>query len=129
MRKLLAVLPLLLSLSGCGVLCTNQTVTSLQSPDGKHRAILFMRECGATTDYTTQVSVVASAWPFHDIGNVFIADGYDRDVKRGSWGGPWAEISWVSSQQLLVTYDAHSRIFTQNATAHGVRITYRLVHR
>ena len=127
MRRLVAALCLSLLLAACAPLCSNQTVTSLQSPDGKHRAVLFMRECGATTDYTTQVSIVPSAWPFHDTGNVLVADAYDRDARRGPWGGPWAQIAWVSAQELLVTYDARSRIFTKNAAAHGVRITYRPV--
>ena len=126
MRKLFPLL-LLLSLPACSVLCSNETVASLKSPDGKHRAILFMRECGATTDYTTQVSIVASTWPYHDIGNVFVADAYARDAKRGSWGGPWAEAAWISPQQLLVTYDARSRVFTQNAKVRGIHITYRAV--
>jgi hypothetical protein len=118
-----------MSLPACSdVLCRNETVASLKSPDGKHRAILFMRECGATTDYTTQVSIVASSWSYHDIGNVFVADAYARDAKRGLWGGPWAEVAWISPQQLLVSYDAHSRVFTQNATVRGVHITYRAVH-
>jgi hypothetical protein len=117
-----------LCLPACsGIVCSNQTVASLKSPDGKHRAILFMRECGATTDYTTQVSVVNSWWPFHGIGNAFVADAYDSGAKRGSWGGPWAQIAWASPQQLLVTYDGRSRVFTQNVTATGVRVTYRAV--
>jgi hypothetical protein len=86
-----------------------------------------MRDCGATTDFTTQVSVENSAWRVHGIGNVFVADAYGHKSKRGSWGGPWAEIAWVSSQELLITYDARARIFTQETTIHGVRISYRPV--
>ena len=128
MRPLLPLL-LLVSLPACSnVFCTNETVASLKSPDGKHRAILFMRECGATTDYSTQVSVIGSWSRVDSIGNVFIADAYDRDAKRGSWGGPWAEIGWASPKQLVVTYDARSRVFTRNGSANGVQIVYRTVH-
>lgn len=127
MRKLLPVL-VLPWLSACSnFLCDNETVASLNSPDGERRAILFMRECGATTDYTTQVSVVSSTWQFHGIGNVFVADAYDRGARRGSWGGPWAEIQWTGPRQLLITYDKRARVFTRNDDVRGVHITYRPV--
>lgn len=125
MLKLALAAPIVLAMSACsGLGCSNQTATTLKSPDGKHQAVLFMRECGATTDFTTQVSVVNSWWPFHAIGNVFVADAYDGGAKRGPWGGPWAQIAWLSSQELLVTYDKRSRVFARNSTVHGVRITY-----
>lgn len=128
MPKCFWAVPLFLALPACsGFMCSNQTVTTLKSPDGKHSAILFMRECGATTDFTTQVSVVNSWWPFHAIGNVFVADAYDGGARRGSWGGPWAQIAWLSPQQLIVTYDARSRVFARNGSAHGVAVTYRAV--
>lgn len=86
-----------------------------------------MKECGATTDYTSQVSVVSSAWPFHDVGNAFVADAYDGEAKRGEWRGPWAEVAWVSPRRLLITYDGRSRVFTRNTRVRGVDINYRAV--
>ena len=107
-------------------LCTNETVKSLRSPDGAHKAILFMRECGATTDFTTQVSVDPGF--FQSIGNAFVADAYNGGT-RGAWGGPWAEMAWTAPNQLLVTYDQQARIFDRNSEVHGVTIVYRPVHR
>ena len=41
MTKRVAVLPVLMCLSACSqLLCTNETVKSLESPDGERRAIL-----------------------------------------------------------------------------------------
>ena len=117
---------LLIGLPGCSeITCSNRTVKTIESPDGKHRAILFMRECGATTDYTTQISVVNSSSPFQNVGNAFIADTYDPDAKRGNWGGPWAEIAWASSKRLIVTYDGRSRVFRRKASVDGVEIVYQ----
>ena len=49
-------------------------------------AVLFDRHCGATTGFTTQVSVVESDKTPFGKGNVFIADG---GTKAAKWGGPW----------------------------------------
>lgn len=87
---------------------------------------MFMRECGATTDFTTQVSV--DPWFFQSIGNAFVADGYNGGT-RGSWGGPWAEMKWIGPSELLVTYDGKARIFTRNSAARSVHISYQAVHR
>jgi hypothetical protein len=127
MRLLLPTPLLLLALSGCSnPLCTTQEVALLRSPDGRHQATMFMRECGATTDFTTQVSVDAGY--FHAIGNAFVADGYNGGT-RGAWGGPWANMRWIGPAELLVSYDGKARIFTRNDAVKGVRISYQPVHR
>lgn len=85
-----------------------------------------MRECGATTDFTTQVSL--DPWFFQVVGNVFVADAYNGGT-RGSWGGPWAEMTWIAPNKLLVSYDERSRIFEQKDAIHGVSIVYHPMHR
>jgi len=85
-----------------------------------------MRECGATTDFTTQVSV--DPWFFQFIGNAFVADAYNGGT-RGEWGGPWADIKWVNNDVLSITYDKRARLFDRKAIAHGVRIKYHPVNR
>ncbi len=87
---------------------------------------MFMRECSATTDFTTQVSV--DPWFWQRIGNAFVADAYDGGT-CGNWGGPWAEMKWSSPNELLITYDQKARIFARNAVVGRVRITYRAVAR
>lgn len=127
MRTLVTAAPFLLCLGGCsGALCTSETVKTLRSPTGEHEASLFMRECGATTDFTTQVSV--DPWFWQGIGNAFVADGYNGGT-RGPWGGPWADMKWTGPNELLVTYDRQARVFDRNELVGGVRITYRPVVR
>jgi hypothetical protein len=127
MRTLSAALPLLLGVAACsGPLCSNETVRSVTSPGGNHKAIMFMRDCGATTDFTTQVSV--DPWFWQVIGNVFVADGYSGGT-RGAWGGPWAEIAWTGPDDLLVTHDKQARIFNRQEVVGDVRVAYRPVAR
>ena len=127
MKTLGLVLPLALFLDACaGPLCSTETVKSLRSPTGDHQATMFMRECGATTDFTTQVSV--DPWFWQVFGNAFIADGYNGGT-RGSWGGPWADMEWAGPNDLVVTYDKQARIFDRNSIVGSVRIIYRPVSR
>jgi hypothetical protein len=87
---------------------------------------MFMRECGATTDFTTQISI--DPWFFQIFGNAFVADGYNGGT-RGLWGGPWAAISWAGPNRLLVTYDEQARVFDRRKSVNGVQIDYRPVRR
>ena len=126
MRSLSFALPLTLVAGACSSpLCSNETIASLPSSDGKHRAVMFMRECGATTDFTTQVSVDPGF--FQSVGNALVADAYNGG-KRGPWGGPWATMKWVGPNELLVSYDKQARVFTRNSTVQGVTVTYQAVN-
>ena len=95
-------------------------------PPGQQKAVLFERNCSATTDFTTQISLVNGGEKPSGKGNVFIADG---GLKAASWGGPWAEVSWLSPGHLLVKYDASARVFEQQENADGVRISFEKVVR
>ena len=94
--------------TGCAGTCENTAIQTATAPNGQRTAVLFERNCGATTDFTTQVSVVAAGTEASGKGNVFVADGGDH---AAPWGGPWAEISWISPTRLLVRYDASARVF------------------
>ncbi|HEY0281498.1 MAG TPA: hypothetical protein VGC27_02615 [Rhizomicrobium sp.] len=55
--------------------CENTVVKSVVSPDGRHKAVLFQRNCGATTGFSSQVSIIpASLWLPDHSGNAFVAD-------------------------------------------------------
>lgn len=81
-------------------MCGNQVVQEIASPDKKLKAVIFVRDCGATTAYATHVSVyprnhkVAS----DDVGNIFWIDG----------GGPaesdHASVEWTSNRSLKIQY-------------------------
>lgn len=89
---------------------------------GAHHAIMFMRDCGTTTDYTTQISIDPSL--FNGAGNAFVADG---GARRGSWQGPWAELTWMDDRHLLIRYDSEARVFVQETTWGAVDIVYEPV--
>ena len=62
-RGIVAVITSLL-LAGCSDACSNTPVIRLEAPDGLHTAILFQRDCGATSGFSTQASVLAAGEEF-----------------------------------------------------------------
>jgi hypothetical protein len=110
--------------TACSDGCGNRVVQTVLAPGGRLRAVLFERNCGATTRFTTQVSVTSSIDAPSGIGNVFVADG---GIAPTAWGGPWAEISWRSRDRLLIKYDRSARVFVRNARVAGGSVEFESV--
>ena len=115
----------LLTLHGCSDGCTNSTISRADAPDGLHSAVMFQRDCGATTGFSTQISVLERSGELSGAGNTFRADDDHGAAKAGEWGGPWAEMRWLAPDQLLIRYAAKSRLFKQDDEVSGVKISYR----
>ena len=54
--------------------CVNKVYKSVPSPDHAYKIILFERDCGATTGYSTHISILKINEALDDGGNIFIAD-------------------------------------------------------
>jgi len=88
------------------------------------RAIVFGRDCGATTGFNTQVSVVPSSSKLPDDGgNIFVADG----GRRNDRSGPFVSVTWTTDSELLVTYDKDARVFHNESSVGNVRVRYETV--
>jgi hypothetical protein len=81
----------LLSLAGCSDGCGNSVISRADAPDGRHMAIMFQRACGATTAFSTHISVLEPRAEPPGGGNAFRADTDHGAAGSGDWGGPWAE--------------------------------------
>ena len=129
MRKNVAVALLAIVVSGCSDACHNSTVSTAAAPSGDWKGVLFQRDCGATTGFSSQVSVTKADEAVTGVGNAFLADTDHGAARAASWGGPWVELRWLSPGNLLIRYDAKARVFTQNERVSGVRISYEKVAR
>ncbi|HEX7848523.1 MAG TPA: hypothetical protein VF485_02205 [Sphingomonas sp.] len=126
MRPTTVPLAIVLLAGGCGQACRNDVVALAAAPGGKHQVAMFSRDCGATTGYSTQVSVIGGDEQPTEGGNVFVADG---GTVATAWGGPWTEVVWLGPDRLLVRYDSHARIFKKADKIAGVAISYQPVVR
>lgn len=122
-----ALFAALMFCSGCTDACQNTVASRSLSPDGKHVAVLFQRDCGATTGFSTQISILDPSGSPSGSGNTFIADDDHGAARVGSWDGSWAETKWLSADRLLVRYAAKSRLFKQNERVSDVNIIYQVV--
>lgn len=61
-------------------ICENTLIDSNASPNDKWKVVLFERNCGATTGFSSQISLLASHKELkNESGNVYIAEGYPKD--------------------------------------------------
>lgn len=93
--------------------CGNQILRTIPSPDGRLKVVIFERDCGATTGFSTQVSVVAAAAePRDEAGNLFVADDDHGAAPGGPGGGPRVEAIWEGRRRLLIRFDPLARVWT-----------------
>lgn len=76
-------------------MCGNEIFSSVISPDKKHKAVVFQRDCGATTDFSTQLSIIDANKELENTAdNIFIIDGEPQFVAP--------KIFWNSDNELVV---------------------------
>lgn len=119
-KKQILIFATTLCLSGCafslGSDCQDTIKSEALSPDGKHIATLYERDCGATADFSTIISLRASSEEFHSQkGRVFVIEGQ-----------PQAELVWRDAQNLQVTCKGcrANDIFKQEGRWNEIGISY-----
>lgn len=111
-------------------MCANEAVRDLTAPGNEHRAVLFKRDCGATTATSMQLSVLGAGDRLgNDAGNAFTADDNRGRAAETVIGSPWVELRWLSPDDLLVRYDAKARVLEKDERVDGVNISYQAVKR
>ena len=104
--------------------CRNQILQDVPSPDGRRHAVIFARDCGATTDFSTQVSILTAARTVTGGGNVFVVDSDHGRAIAGPGGGPGVTVRWLDRRSVEVHYDAHARVFAQEKRHDDTDIRY-----
>jgi hypothetical protein len=104
--------------------CRNQILQDLPSPDGRRHAVVFARDCGATTGFSTQLSILTAARTVSGGGNVFVVDSDHGKGDPGPGGGPAVTIRWLDRRTIEVHYDSRARIFTQERRHDDTDIRY-----
>ena len=106
------------ALSALDDLCGETIKTEVKSPSGRYVATIFERDCGATTDFATIVSLRKAEEVFDAKG----AKG-QQPVLIVS-GQPAVTLSWSSDTDLVVTLPP-TEAFTKRESWRDVRIVYQ----
>jgi hypothetical protein len=106
-----------------GDMCANEVIREVASPDGKRKAVVFERDCGATTGFSTQASVlpIGKSLP-NDGGNIFVADTNHGAAPSGPGGGPEVMVYWAGPNDLVLEHDVRARVFLALPSIGDVRV-------
>ena len=114
MRKVIAILSFASLATGCGDFgCGNEIDTRAASPSGKLDVVVYNRNCGATTGFNTQVSLVPSGHDPKGSGSVLVLD-----------GAVPLKVSWASETALTLSGLGSARVFHKTVQFKDVTITY-----
>ncbi|MGE0130356.1 MAG: DUF5412 family protein [Blastocatellales bacterium] len=104
--------------AGCSVAifdessCANDVKQEIGSPDGRYTATAFIRDCGATTDFSPQVYLRRTGERMEKTGNVFIGD-HSNEIT----------IRWLSTNELEIS--SPGKVVRSLNAFEGIKITLR----
>jgi len=97
--------------------CDNEITQEAVSPGGKLRAVLFVRNCGATTGFQTQVSIVNHWDDLPDRpANVFIAEGRPETMQT--------KLRWLDETTLVIVTTAYKSAHKAERQLRNVTVNY-----
>jgi len=107
-------------------MCGNQVLAEHPSPNNKLKVVTFQRDCGATTDFSTQVSILPSANALkNESGNIFVADTNHGAAPASQGGGPEVQVNWLSDTHLQVQHHKLVRTHRVESEFEGTKVEYR----
>ena len=96
--------------------CETRISADKTSASGKHRLVVFHRDCGATVDFNTQVSLVPADAVFSfDANPAFVSVSGDMGV----------DAHWTAKGAILVMLPRAEKIYRKDDAASGIRVEYR----
>lgn len=102
-------------------MCGNDLHKEYPSPNNHFKAVVFQRDCGATTGFSTQISIIDSSQQLdNESGNVYIINGHPDDVAPN--------LIWESNSELVIEQlpsGSESHAATEWGLSNQVKVTYR----
>ena len=120
---ILAVSFVCVAAAGCD-LCGNEVLGRVIAPSGEMSAVIFQRSCGATTPFSTQVSLLAVDEQPNGMGNVFRADTDNGKAPTGPGRSPEVAVRWIDAKTLEIRHHPKARIFAAEERVGSIRIVY-----
>jgi hypothetical protein len=116
-----------LSISGCSP-CENTLLAEYPSPSGKVKVVVFGRECGATTGFSVQASILSAASEIGSgAGNTFTADSDHGAAPVDKTGRPRLRVRWLSADVVELAHHAKARKFKMEHRVRGIAVHYTVL--
>lgn len=110
-----------------GSTCGNEILESLNSPNGTKKVVVFVRNCGATTDWSTQASIIGidDALSSNDTGNAMIIDpDYGKAKPLAIKGWAIIKAKWENPNLLNLHHSKDAAVYFQDEKIGNVEIKF-----
>jgi hypothetical protein len=112
---------------GLQSMCGNDIVAEYPSPDGGMRVVVFVRNCGATTDFSTQASLLGPNTQLaNSAGNLFTADRDHGTAPAGPKGGPELRVRWTGPSAVVLEHHQRARVFQAERLRGRIDVRYEV---
>lgn len=127
MKQTIYILTIGLILNSCVSLynCENGLIDEYPNPSKTQKAILFYRDCGATTSKSLQLSLI----PTNDklssklVGNVLTSE-FDSGSVIPLKTTEIIQVNWINDTSLIISLYNGLKTFVKKTESNGVKITY-----
>ncbi|GAB3357897.1 hypothetical protein GCM10027395_00010 [Giesbergeria sinuosa] len=110
-------------------MCATTVIDQAASPSGKIKAVVFQIDCGATTDFNSQVAIVPGNKKISEKDalpkSFFAANSDYGKAPEGKAHGPELRLNWLSDSNLEIQYHEFARIIRAEKSSKGVAVDYR----
>ncbi|MEJ2055674.1 MAG: hypothetical protein P8X42_17305 [Calditrichaceae bacterium] len=117
---------LLFTIISCEPLCGNDIIYTKTITGTKYKIVVFQRDCGATTGFSTQASIIEKNGKLpNESGNIFIADTDHGKAPRGPGGGPELQVKIINGKLIRFSYHENARVFLKKKLFGEIKIEYK----
>ena len=103
-------------------MCANEVISESLSPDGRQKIILFQRDCGATTGFSTQASLLSATETLpNKSGNLLITDTDHGAAPSGPGGGAIVVVKWDGAKSVTFMHHPEVRVLKAEPVLNGVQ--------
>lgn len=109
-----------------GGICGNQVVSEYFSPNRKNKVIVFVRDCGATTGFWTNASIVNRSHRIREdeTSNAVTIDDHETGPDTNRLGGGEVLVKWISNDTVVFRINEAAKLLKKEHKVGGVTIIY-----
>lgn len=106
-------------------MCGNKILSTSTMPERGVKVVVFRRDCGATTGFSTQVSILSKNEMLpNEPGNLFAADTGHGIAPKGEGGGPQVRVEVMANDGITIRHHRNARVAYRQHTLKDIAVEY-----